>query len=165
MIKKLVIGVMLTLFALVGTMTPANAGWSPPPNFDSVYTQEAVDELATSTFQATSGGPCWEWHKTWTQKNPYGDVQYKPHYDVVWCANTAKTKVVSPFTHNCSNVGGYATYDGCTKWRGPLGYASVPVQIEWKYRMCVPPYCVNRTASLTARVYPNGVIKGTFYYQ
>lgn len=151
--------------------SPAHAATPQPVKFTAqgdVTTSDVVPERVIGSVGAPKQGPCWGWDQNWpVDMNTIPHKQmYAPGVHVVWCANPAKTKVVSLTTFNCYDAGGYYDYDGCQKSKGGLGYASLGLSVDWHYHffMGIPGVTDTRTPSLIFSVYANGHIVGTIYY-
>ena len=121
----------------------------------------AVPRIAAA---GTTAAYCWVWNPGWKVTNLLGKTAYSWGINVEWCANSAKTKVVSLPYNYCLDLGGYYTFDSCKKQKGSLGYSYIGMYDIWHYHWFNGITTDNRSPSVRFNLHSNGGVEGTVYY-
>jgi hypothetical protein len=146
--------VLLLAMVLVTCGHPAQATTLGGKSFTAQATPASDDGRALSG--------CWTWEGRWRWVNLAGNTAYKFGVEVLWCARYGR--ITSLDTHLCKNFGGFFHYEGCTKDRGGLGYASLSVFDTWRYTFGCCGFETTRTPAVDFKLYPDGRVSGWVYY-
>lgn len=159
-------GILIALLALVVILViflaPARAATVEKASMPfSVQAQPATERQVARAL----GGTCanaWQWAPSgWGVQTLSGAWWYAFTTKVIWCTDSARTKITGLALNRCIHLAGFWNFEGCTHQHQKPGFSSMNLYPQWEYYL--PKTGIYRHPYMDFTIYPDGRVIGAAY--
>lgn len=161
-VSLLVLAVVLIVFLAPANSAPLARSNGASASFSFHATPATSAQLASVGLRSKNCPVGWIFAPSgWGVQTLSGAWWYAFTSKTIWCANTAKTKIVGLAENRCINRGGFWNFDWCKHQHQKPGYGSMDLWPTFEYYL--PKSGFYRHPHIDLTVYPNGNVSGTAY--